>query len=177
MATERQIAANRRNAQKSTGPNTPQGKAASRFNATRHGFAGEHFALAAEDKQEFDDVRGRDLKFGAFLSNVSRYEFRLERSFYRALNQLKALQSARAQEPEELASFGQTADQTTEPATNPPQPDPAPAPRLTIVQNPHTAVENSDIIPNSLNPNDGPSGMSNDSSQPVENNHKLELLK
>lgn len=39
MATERQLAANRRNAEKSTGPRTQQGKARSRMNALRHGFA------------------------------------------------------------------------------------------------------------------------------------------
>jgi hypothetical protein len=37
MATEKQIAANRRNAQKSTGPRTPEGKAASSRNALKTG--------------------------------------------------------------------------------------------------------------------------------------------
>ena len=37
MATEKQIAANRRNAQKSTGPRTAAGKAVSRRNALLHG--------------------------------------------------------------------------------------------------------------------------------------------
>lgn len=39
MASEKQIAANRRNARKSTGPRTPEGKTRSRTNALRHGFA------------------------------------------------------------------------------------------------------------------------------------------
>ena len=39
MASEKQIEANRRNAQKSTGPRTEGGKSRSRMNAFRHGFA------------------------------------------------------------------------------------------------------------------------------------------
>jgi hypothetical protein len=39
LATEKQIAANRRNAAKSTGPRTAPGKARSRMNAYRHGFS------------------------------------------------------------------------------------------------------------------------------------------
>lgn len=39
MATEKQIAANKRNAARSTGPRTISGKARSRTNALRHGFA------------------------------------------------------------------------------------------------------------------------------------------
>jgi hypothetical protein len=39
MASERQNEANRRNAQKSTGPRTEGGKTRSRMNAFRHGFA------------------------------------------------------------------------------------------------------------------------------------------
>jgi hypothetical protein len=62
MATEKQIAANRRNAQKSTGPNTIEGKQRSRANATTHGLTAAttiYRALRHEDPAEFAELRGR----------------------------------------------------------------------------------------------------------------------
>ncbi len=52
MATAKQIEANRRNAQKSTGPKTAEGKAASRSNATTHGLRASQLALPHEDPEE-----------------------------------------------------------------------------------------------------------------------------
>lgn len=37
MMSPAQVAANRRNAQKSTGPKTPEGRAVSKMNALKHG--------------------------------------------------------------------------------------------------------------------------------------------
>jgi len=45
--SQRKIEANRRNAQKSTGPKTSRGKAAVRFNALKHGLLAEQILLAA----------------------------------------------------------------------------------------------------------------------------------
>jgi hypothetical protein len=49
MATPAQIAANRANAQKSTGPRTAEGKAASRLNALKHGLDAESLIIPGED--------------------------------------------------------------------------------------------------------------------------------
>jgi hypothetical protein len=51
MASERQIAANRRNAQKSTGPRTAAGRDRARWNAYRHGLASPAMLDAASVRQ------------------------------------------------------------------------------------------------------------------------------
>jgi hypothetical protein len=58
MATQAQIDANRRNAQRSTGPRTSEGKAASRWNSLRHGLAAEQPVLPHEDPAQYHRVRG-----------------------------------------------------------------------------------------------------------------------
>ena len=53
MTSFRQIAANRRNARKSTGPITPEGKQRSRCNAIRHGLTAETVIGALEDSEDY----------------------------------------------------------------------------------------------------------------------------
>jgi hypothetical protein len=53
MATDRQIAANRLNAQASTGPSTENGKRRSRRNALRHGLTAESVVTAFEDEASY----------------------------------------------------------------------------------------------------------------------------
>lgn len=60
MSTEAQIAANRLNAQQSTGPVTPEGKAAAARNNFRHGFRSATFILSELDEAEHNSIL-RDL--------------------------------------------------------------------------------------------------------------------
>ena len=53
MTSFRQIEANRRNASKSTGPITEEGKQCSRCNAVRHGLTAETVIGALEDAEDY----------------------------------------------------------------------------------------------------------------------------
>ena len=53
MSSLKQIEANRRNALKSTGPTTPEGKERSRRNAIRHGLTAETVIAALEDSEDY----------------------------------------------------------------------------------------------------------------------------
>src|SRR5579863_2840775 len=53
MATQAQIDANRRNAQKSTGPRTPEGRAAVRLNGVTHGLTAKTLILKGESEEDF----------------------------------------------------------------------------------------------------------------------------
>lgn len=56
MASEKQIAANRKNATKSTGPRTQKGKARSKMNALRHGLAASHLIRTTTRKESALDA-------------------------------------------------------------------------------------------------------------------------
>src|SRR5437762_11963832 len=56
MATTKQIEANRRNALQSTGPKTPEGKAAVRLDALRHGLRARTVVLPGEKPEEFQQL-------------------------------------------------------------------------------------------------------------------------
>ena len=61
MATQAQILANRRNAQKSTGPRTIEGKAVVSQNAVKHGLLARHTVISSETQADFNLHRDRIL--------------------------------------------------------------------------------------------------------------------
>jgi len=173
MISERQLNANRRNAQLSTGPRTANGRAAVSLNALRHGLTAQTAVLPNEDPEEFRELRDaffdehqpagptetllveqmamsawrlrrlRALETGLFnvrisqlrdddsdppldplarafaydnrdIESLSRYETRIERSFYRALHELQRLRatSEPAENPDPPPQENNSANQT-----------------------------------------------------------------
>ena len=73
MTNDRKAAANRRNARKSTGPKTPEGKAAVRQNALKHGLLSQEVLLPDEDEealQELDDRLRTELQPAGELESL-----------------------------------------------------------------------------------------------------------
>ena len=60
--TDKQLAANRENAQQSHGPVTPEGKAISSQNAMKHGLCGRFKVLAGENQAAFDELFNQFVK-------------------------------------------------------------------------------------------------------------------
>ena len=59
MTSPKQVAANRRNALRSTGPRTPAGKALSSLNALKHGVLSGEVLLPSEEKTTLEELRQR----------------------------------------------------------------------------------------------------------------------
>src|ERR1039457_3606660 len=117
MATPKQNDANRQNAQKSTGPRSPEGKAASRFNALKSGIdaqaqviPGEHpDQLEAQRKKSSYDTNkhpiGRVLYFGdRVFDRLQRRIDSIGRNYHRALKELQSLEAA--EQPVECLATG-----------------------------------------------------------------------
>ena len=66
-ATSAQVAANRRNATKSTGPRNEPGKAVARFNAVEYGLRATIPVLPGEDRQALEERRGAGAERTQFL--------------------------------------------------------------------------------------------------------------
>ncbi len=88
MATEKQIAANNKNAQKSTGPRTKKGKAIASQNSLKHGLLAKKIVIHTESKAEFElhrDEALADLKpvgpiESIFAQRIITLSWRLKRS-------------------------------------------------------------------------------------------------
>jgi hypothetical protein len=59
MASQKQIDANKKNAEKSTGPRTPEGKAKSRLNAIRDNLTGQIITLSDTDRPVFELLKAK----------------------------------------------------------------------------------------------------------------------
>ena len=59
MTSDKKAEANRQNALKSTGPKTPEGKAAVRLNALRHGLLSKEILLPGEDEEALRELAER----------------------------------------------------------------------------------------------------------------------
>ena len=92
MATIKQIRANRRNAKKSTGPKTEEGKNRTRFNALVHGLRAESAIIPGEDPAKFDQHLER-------LTNAWMPQDDMEKSLVEqiAINQWKLARIDRAE--------------------------------------------------------------------------------
>ena len=115
MASEAQILANRRNAEKSTGPRTQEGKSASSQNAVTHGLTARQDVICVEDYEAFERHReqmmGELAPLGPVETMLAERAVSLSWRLKRAERmQNEALDCLLAQDTDELGSFSQTAD-------------------------------------------------------------------
>ena len=87
MTSTKQIKANRRNAKKSTGPKTPEGKSVSRTNAICHGLTAAQVVIAGEDPEDFqrllesfrEELCPEDAIQSQIVNNLAQLMWRLRR--------------------------------------------------------------------------------------------------
>jgi hypothetical protein len=152
MASAAQFTANQSNAQSSTGPRTPEGKARVSQNALRHGLTSRHLVIRPDEQEEFNTLQKSlledlnpqgaletvtfqelihaawtlhrlrrveaeactggmsdfmDPAVTAILDRLSRYQSRAQRAYYKALAELRILQTNRALRQEKLTEEAQ----------------------------------------------------------------------
>ena len=116
MASEKQIEANRRNAQKSTGPRTEGGKSRSRMNALRHGFASAGQVRRAciadvafrerDGAAEYECVNAVDIARSKILSEIDDLLLRpRSETIHRAVMRLGALERYTARNFSQIKSL------------------------------------------------------------------------
>ncbi len=106
------LAANRRNAQKSTGPRTDEGKEKAKMNATKHGLRAETLIVLEEDPQVLDDRRAA---WRACLLPGDDVEERLvESAVVHTWMQDRARRAQASRINANITNYGVDHDQTTE---------------------------------------------------------------
>lgn len=88
MSSDQQIAANRLNAQRSTGPRTSAGKAKVSVNAMKHGLTARDVVLPNENLDEYESFRSdllarlnpHDALEGTLAEGIVAYKWRLRRA-------------------------------------------------------------------------------------------------
>jgi hypothetical protein len=111
--SEKQLAANRANARRSTGPRTPEGKARAPRNARRHGFTASTFAVVR--LEELNEVqRLTDDLIAVYRPINSQELFAIERI---ALAQQAILRAARLESGLFTASLDEALDRRGDPVT------------------------------------------------------------
>jgi hypothetical protein len=126
MPSDKQIAANRRNAEKSTGPKTAEGKEKSALNVVRHGLRAEHLVLFDETPDEFrafhEDLRTAhapaDAAEAGLVERIAMAHWRLRR-VWRA--EAAAINDEALSSPSAISKSPNKAN-----SPPPPRPDPPP---------------------------------------------------
>ncbi len=111
MSSSKQIAANRRNAAKSTGPRTLEGKRRVSSNAVQHGFYAAKFIIPGESREEFQSICAEFMNEHRPVGPVeSSLVQQLALAHWRIMRFHALLAAAFERHTEELAAAGQDSD-------------------------------------------------------------------
>ena len=89
MASAAQLAANRANSKKSTGPRTPEGKQNSRLNAYTEGFCASTWFIPDEDQEEFSALY--ESLFNEYQPATATEHILVEKMIHNQWNSLRAI--------------------------------------------------------------------------------------
>ena len=181
MATRRQKKANRKNAKRSTGPRTPEGKARSSQNASRHGLFARDTLLPDENPEEFIqliDELELDLKaVGGFerrlVCHIADAEWRMRRLVRLETGALThQLETERLRAQQAQAALG-IPPPVLEPNRRGQNPRSASSHQNQDAQANHTELSQPEPSEENQNPRSGPEGLNQSTlEEPEGQNHK-----